>query len=76
MGIARYTKNRFGKAKPEISFFQGKMSFVDLAGSEKTKKTKSQGNTLKEANNINKSLLVLGRQNWKALKAEENGPII
>lgn len=40
--------------------FQGKLSFVDLAGSEKTKKTKSQGNTLREANNINKSLLVLG----------------
>ncbi|XP_022647869.1 kinesin-like protein KIF12 isoform X1 [Varroa destructor] len=39
---------------------QGKLSFVDLAGSEKTKKTKSQGSTLKEANNINKSLLVLG----------------
>ncbi|KAG0424372.1 hypothetical protein HPB47_028397 [Ixodes persulcatus] len=39
---------------------QGKLSLVDLAGSEKTKKTKSKGNTLTEANNINKSLLVLG----------------
>lgn len=42
------------------TILQGKLSFVDLAGSEKTKKTKSQGSTLKEANNINKSLLVLG----------------
>ncbi|XP_077532007.1 kinesin-like protein KIF12 isoform X2 [Haemaphysalis longicornis] len=39
---------------------QGKLSLVDLAGSEKTKKTRSRGNTLVEANNINKSLLVLG----------------
>ncbi|XP_023215681.1 kinesin-like protein KIF12 isoform X2 [Centruroides sculpturatus] len=38
----------------------GKLSLVDLAGSEKTKKTNSKGETLKEANNINKSLLVLG----------------
>ncbi|XP_076333156.1 kinesin-like protein KIF12 [Tachypleus tridentatus] len=39
---------------------QGKLSLVDLAGSEKTKKTNSKGETLVEANNINKSLLVLG----------------
>ncbi|GBO07097.1 Kinesin-like protein KIF12, partial [Araneus ventricosus] len=38
----------------------GKVFLVDLAGSEKTKKTNSRGETLKEANNINKSLLVLG----------------
>ncbi|KAL1442111.1 hypothetical protein MTO96_000007 [Rhipicephalus appendiculatus] len=39
---------------------QGKLSLVDLAGSEKTKKTRSRGSTFVEANNINKSLLVLG----------------
>lgn len=39
----------------------GKIFLVDLAGSEKTKKTNSRGETLKEANNINKSLLVLGK---------------
>ncbi|XP_076367360.1 kinesin-like protein KIF12 isoform X3 [Tachypleus tridentatus] len=39
---------------------QGKLSLVDLAGSEKTKKTNSKGEVLVEANNINKSLLVLG----------------
>ncbi len=38
----------------------GKMNFVDLAGSEMTKKTRSEGKTLEEANNINKSLMVLG----------------
>lgn len=39
----------------------GKINFVDLAGSEMTKKTKSSGKTLEEANNINKSLMVLGK---------------
>ena len=38
----------------------GKINFVDLAGSEMTKKTKSEGKLLTEANNINKSLMVLG----------------
>ncbi len=38
----------------------GKLHFVDLAGSEMTKKTHSEGKTLEEANNINKSLMVLG----------------
>ncbi|XP_045772629.1 kinesin-like protein KIF12 [Maniola jurtina] len=38
----------------------GKMNFVDLAGSEMTKRTKSSGKTLEEANNINRSLMVLG----------------
>ena len=39
----------------------GKINFVDLAGSEMTKKTNSHGKTLEEANNINKSLMVLGK---------------
>ncbi|XP_052753169.1 kinesin-like protein KIF12 isoform X1 [Galleria mellonella] len=38
----------------------GKINFVDLAGSEMTKKTQSSGKTLEEANNINRSLMVLG----------------
>lgn len=42
---------------------QGKINFVDLAGSEMTKKTQSEGKTLEEANNINKSLMVLGKAN-------------
>jgi len=39
---------------------QGKINFVDLAWSEMTKKTMSEGKTLEEANNINRSLMVLG----------------
>ena len=49
---------------PESQVFiskQGKINFVDLAGSEMTKKTHSEGKTLEEANNINKSLMVLGK---------------
>ena len=38
----------------------GKVSFVDLAGSEKVKDTGSTGDTLIEATNINRSLLTLG----------------
>ena len=39
----------------------GKLFLVDLAGSEKTDKTGAKGQTLKEANKINKSLTTLGR---------------
>ncbi|XP_039257919.2 kinesin-like protein KIF12 [Styela clava] len=39
---------------------RGKISFVDLAGSEKVKETGSTGDTLTEATNINRSLLTLG----------------
>lgn len=45
---------------------QGKINFVDLAGSEMTKKTNSEGKTLEEANNINKSLMVLGEWWFRA----------
>ncbi|XP_023930806.1 uncharacterized protein LOC106161497 [Lingula anatina] len=38
----------------------GKLTFVDLAGSEKVKDSGSSGEQLIESNNINKSLLVLG----------------
>lgn len=39
---------------------EGRFCLVDLAGSEKTKRTNSKGGTFVEANNINRSLLVLG----------------
>jgi hypothetical protein len=53
---------------------QGKINFVDLAGSEMTKKTQSEGKTLEEANNINKSLMVLGKcHGIQRLPAVRNG---
>ncbi|CAF0865514.1 unnamed protein product [Adineta ricciae] len=39
---------------------QGKLIFIDLAGSEKVKVSLSKGKQLTETNNINKSLLTLG----------------
>eukprot|EP00603_Paraphysomonas_imperforata_P008060 CAMPEP_0114428580 /NCGR_PEP_ID=MMETSP0103-20121206/9009_1 /TAXON_ID=37642 ORGANISM="Paraphysomonas imperforata, Strain PA2" /NCGR_SAMPLE_ID=MMETSP0103 /ASSEMBLY_ACC=CAM_ASM_000201 /LENGTH=1182 /DNA_ID=CAMNT_0001597821 /DNA_START=245 /DNA_END=3793 /DNA_ORIENTATION=+ len=39
----------------------GRVTFVDLAGSERLKETKSEGRTLQETGNINKSLYVLGK---------------
>lgn len=38
-----------------------KLSIVDLAGSERNKNTLTQGERLREAGNINKSLMVLGQ---------------
>ena len=42
------------------SVTRGKLSFVDLAGSERVKKSGAEGDTLKEAQAINKSLSALG----------------
>lgn len=39
----------------------GKISFVDLAGSEKLKESKSEGIMAKETGQINKSLFTLGK---------------
>ena len=38
-----------------------RLSFVDLAGSERYTKTHSKGDRLKEAGNINTSLMTLGK---------------
>ena len=38
-----------------------RLSIVDLAGSERSKNTDTRGDRLKEAGNINKSLMVLGQ---------------
>lgn len=38
-----------------------RLTLVDLAGSERTKHTQTTGERLKEAGNINKSLMVLGQ---------------
>jgi hypothetical protein len=44
-----------------INVRSSKFHFVDLAGSERQNKTAAQGERLKEAGNINKSLTVLGQ---------------
>lgn len=44
-----------------INIRESKLNFVDLAGSERQKQTLAAGDRLKEANNINKSLTVLGQ---------------
>lgn len=38
-----------------------RLTLVDLAGSERTKHTQTTGDRLREAGNINKSLMVLGQ---------------
>ena len=48
----------------------GRLSLVDLAGSERIRKTGASGSTLKEAQNINKSLSALGNV-ISALRAKQ-----
>ena len=57
-----------------------RLSIVDLAGSERSKNTQTTGERLKEAGNINKSLMVLGqcmealRSNQRRLAASLSAP--
>uniref|UniRef100_A0A4W3I567 Kinesin family member 4B n=1 Tax=Callorhinchus milii TaxID=7868 RepID=A0A4W3I567_CALMI len=48
------------KKSDKNEVLQSKLHLVDLAGSERQKKTKAQGNRLKEGININRGLLSLG----------------
>ncbi|XP_044252288.1 kinesin-like protein subito isoform X2 [Tribolium madens] len=48
-------------SRTDGSCFVNCFNFCDLAGSERSKKTLNVGDRLKESNNINTSLLVLGR---------------
>ena len=58
-----------------------RLTLVDLAGSERTRNTQTTGERLKEAGNINKSLMVLGqcletmRTNQKAVAKSLSGGI-
>eukprot|EP00760_Papus_ankaliazontas_P006128 PhM_4_TR12911/c0_g1_i1/m.53215/K17914/KIF13; kinesin family member 13 len=47
--------------KPNVVKRQSRLNLVDLAGSENAKKTGAMGDTAKEGQNINKSLLTLGK---------------
>ncbi|KAG0151042.1 hypothetical protein CROQUDRAFT_651558 [Cronartium quercuum f. sp. fusiforme G11] len=49
-----------------------RLSIVDLAGSERTRNTQTTGERLKEAGNINKSLMVLG-QCMEVLRRNQEG---
>ncbi|XP_017722526.1 PREDICTED: chromosome-associated kinesin KIF4A, partial [Rhinopithecus bieti] len=48
------------KKNDKNSSFRSKLHLVDLAGSERQKKTKAEGDRLKEGININRGLLCLG----------------
>jgi kinesin family protein 20 len=45
----------------DVLFDISRLSFVDLAGSERYTKTQNSGERLKEAANINTSLMTLGK---------------
>ncbi|XP_078067560.1 kinesin family member 4 isoform X1 [Mustelus asterias] len=48
------------KKSDKNNYFRSKLHLVDLAGSERQKKTKAEGDRLKEGININRGLLCLG----------------
>lgn len=50
-----------GEKNDPTSIQTSRLTLVDLAGSERTKHTQTSGERLREAGNINKSLMVLGQ---------------
>merc|ERR1719334_1327723 len=58
--IIKVPSNKIYKEQPHLARIS-MLSFCDLAGSERIKKTLNTGDRQKEAGNINTSLLVLGR---------------
>ncbi|KZT06295.1 kinesin-domain-containing protein [Laetiporus sulphureus 93-53] len=59
-----------GERNDPSSIQTSRLTMVDLAGSERTKYTQSSGDRLREAGNINKSLMVLG-QCMETLRANQ-----
>ncbi|KZT65576.1 kinesin-domain-containing protein [Daedalea quercina L-15889] len=59
-----------GEKNDPTSIQTSRLTLVDLAGSERTKHTQTSGDRLREAGNINKSLMVLG-QCMETLRANQ-----
>ncbi|TFK41288.1 P-loop containing nucleoside triphosphate hydrolase protein [Crucibulum laeve] len=61
MVIIKVVRGHRGERDDPTSLQISRLTLVDLAGSERTKHTHTTGERLKEAGNINKSLMVLGQ---------------
>ncbi|KAF7320154.1 Kinesin-like protein [Mycena kentingensis (nom. inval.)] len=61
MVIIKVVRGHRGERDDPTSLQIARLTLVDLAGSERTKHTQTTGDRLKEAGNINKSLMVLGQ---------------
>ncbi|EAU93227.2 kinesin-like protein KIF23 [Coprinopsis cinerea okayama7 len=61
MVIIKIMRGHRGEKDDPTSLQISRLTLVDLAGSERTKHTHTTGDRLKEAGNINKSLMVLGQ---------------
>ncbi|CAA7258737.1 unnamed protein product [Cyclocybe aegerita] len=61
MVIIKVVRGHRGERDDPTALQISRLTLVDLAGSERTKHTHTTGDRLKEAGNINKSLMVLGQ---------------
>ncbi|TFY71141.1 hypothetical protein EVG20_g1873 [Dentipellis fragilis] len=61
MVTIKLLKKHRGERDEPSAYHTARLTLVDLAGSERTKHTQTTGDRLKEAGNINKSLMVLGQ---------------
>ncbi|KAJ7275485.1 P-loop containing nucleoside triphosphate hydrolase protein [Mycena haematopus] len=61
MVILKVVRGHRGERDDPTALQIARLTLVDLAGSERTKHTHTTGDRLKEAGNINKSLMVLGQ---------------
>ncbi|KAJ6519384.1 kinesin-like protein [Mycena sanguinolenta] len=61
MVIIKVVRGHRGERDDPTALQIARLTLVDLAGSERTKHTHTTGDRLKEAGNINKSLMVLGQ---------------